>query len=112
MDYQQNILNQYRELYGPQTIREMAAQTGIQVTRVFRLFNGSEMKLREYEIFHRLILLKGVEHGRILELAQEATEKLNGQTLRELEQLFERKLKLANFIHGDQMISEQTALAA
>ena len=37
------------------TLKKIAADTGIQITRVFRLFNGSTMKLSEYQIFqHRV----------------------------------------------------------
>jgi len=62
MDIQKTILNQYLLLNKKPTFKEIASDTGIQVTRVFRLFNGSTMKLSEYQIFNRKVKEK-IENG-------------------------------------------------
>ena len=55
MSLQNNILKSYRTHYPQDTLREISQRTGIQLTRIFRLLNGSSMKLSEYELFHDLI---------------------------------------------------------
>lgn len=54
-ELQQTILKKYFELHGKQPIRKLAKDTGIQSTRVFRIMNGSEMKIGEYEKFKSLL---------------------------------------------------------
>jgi hypothetical protein len=39
------------EIKGSPSLKIISEDTGIQITRVFRLFNGYEMKLSEYEVF-------------------------------------------------------------
>lgn len=55
MCLQNRILKEYRSNFPRFTLRETSAQTGIQLTRIFRLFNGSAMKLDEYERFHKVV---------------------------------------------------------
>ena len=37
------------------TLRKISEDTNIQITRVFRILNGSEMKISEFEIFSSLV---------------------------------------------------------
>jgi predicted transcriptional regulator len=111
MDLQRCVLKTFKEYYGNLTIREIAALTGIQYTRVFRLFNGSEMKLGEYEAFKRLNDVKGLENQRVFELAQLAANRLTRSALDEIENLIERKLTLWNYQNGAR-IEEQNQLMA
>lgn len=52
---QRHLLNRYMELMGNPSFRQISDDTGIQVTRVFRIFNGQELKLNEYLIFKERI---------------------------------------------------------
>lgn len=52
------MVREYKKIYGNPTLKETATLTGIQITRVHRIFNGSEMKLSEYQSFRSLINLK------------------------------------------------------
>ena len=52
---QKEILEKYKALYGKQTLKKMSEQTGIQLTRMFRLLNGAEMKISEYEVLLKLV---------------------------------------------------------
>lgn len=49
MSLQQEIFNQYYSAYPKSTLRSIAERTGMSISRVFRLINGHEMKLKEYE---------------------------------------------------------------
>ena len=51
MDIQKEILSQYKQTYPADTYQTISNKTGIQNTRVFRIFNGYEMKLSEYSRF-------------------------------------------------------------
>lgn len=60
---QQIIMKQYKKNYPNQTLRQMSEQTGIQFTRLHRIFQGHEMKISEYEVFQKLINASNDEHG-------------------------------------------------
>ena len=58
MNLQQIVLKRYFDYYPKQSLREISENTNIQITRVFRLMNGSPMKLSEYESFENAIVQK------------------------------------------------------
>jgi hypothetical protein len=47
---QQKLISTYKEIFPKDTYKDISNKTRIQQTRVFRIFNGSEMKLSEYEV--------------------------------------------------------------
>lgn len=55
---QKEVLTQFNSLYPKITLKEVSQKTGIQVTRIFRIFNGAEMKVSELEAFQKLIYEK------------------------------------------------------
>lgn len=76
MCLQNQILRLYKDNYPKSTLQSISEQTGIQITRVFRIFNGSEMKISEYEIFNSI--LKRSKHNReLIKVAEECLEKLS-----------------------------------
>ncbi|MBY0518670.1 MAG: hypothetical protein K2P81_17300 [Bacteriovoracaceae bacterium] len=82
MSLQAKILSQYRKIYPHYTLREISSQTDIQLTRLFRLFNGAPMKLEEYEIF---LTVTGVQ--RESELQSKFHKALNSFSEKELTRL-------------------------
>ena len=52
---QKLVLEEYMRLMENPTFRSMAKDTGIQLTRLFRIMNGMEMRLREYVILKRRV---------------------------------------------------------
>ena len=58
---QKIILSEFKKVFGNQSYRSISKITGIQNTRVFRIFNGSEMRIGEAEIFLDLISKKNTE---------------------------------------------------
>jgi len=76
------------------TFKEIARDTGIQVTRVFRLFNGNTMKLSEYQIFSRKVKEKmGLTSG-LEDIAFECSMKLSPESIKELEVYLKRKITI------------------
>ena len=58
---QHEILKLYRKKFAHHTFNDIAKHTGIHKSRVFRIFNGHEMKVSEYEAFLHLIGKTAVE---------------------------------------------------
>ena len=48
MNHQETILKRFSDNFPNLSFKEMEAVSGIQSTRIFRLYNGFEMKLKEY----------------------------------------------------------------
>lgn len=63
MSLQSRILRDYRSLHPRHTLRETSIQLDIQLTRVFRIYNGAPMKLEEYERFHEAVYGAGASTG-------------------------------------------------
>ena len=55
MDMQLKVISEFKELFPNATLKKISELTGIQITRVFRLINGREMKLSEYQSFRQVI---------------------------------------------------------
>ncbi len=53
---QEKTLNSFLEAVGKKTLNEYSEITGIERTRLFRLFHGAEMKLGEFETLQSYIL--------------------------------------------------------
>lgn len=90
---QKTIINQYMLLNGKPTLKKIAADTGIQLTRVFRILNGSTMKLSEYQTFNRLVKEKmGLTEG-LEAVAFECSLKLSPEAIKDLEVFLKRKIE-------------------
>jgi hypothetical protein len=94
MDIQKTILNQYMLLNNRPTFKEIARDTGIQVTRVFRLYNGSTMKLSEYQIFNKKVKEKMGLTGDLSDIAFECSMKLSPESIKDLEVYLKRRIQL------------------
>jgi hypothetical protein len=91
---QKELLEQYVKLIQKPTLKKMADETGIQMTRMFRLLNGSAMKLNEYEIIHHLIRKKSGVELELPLLMEECLKKLSKASIKEIESIVKRKLAL------------------
>lgn len=63
--YQNTILKNFRKTFPNKTLKTISAETGIQMTRVFRIMNGSEMKIGEYEAFEKALLNDSLSQSQI-----------------------------------------------
>jgi hypothetical protein len=61
MNLQQKTINRVRRTYPEATLQEFSSMSGINKSRLFRLFNGSEMKLCEYESLRKIARKPGQE---------------------------------------------------
>lgn len=102
MNLQTSILKKYTRAYPNETLRDTACRTGIQKTRAFRLFNGAEMKLSEYQLFASAINNKDedsyyVSQSEFLTTAKECFCELSAERLEQLLVKMKHNLKLKQF---------------
>ena len=93
MDLQMTIMNQYMLLNLKPTLKEISEDTGIQLTRVFRLLNGSTMKLSEYQVFNKKVKEKMGLTDSLEEIALECSLKLSPDAIKDLEIFLRRKIE-------------------
>ena len=54
-ELQNATIQAYKAVFPDDKLKNISERTSIQITRVFRILNGSEMKLTEYEAFQNAI---------------------------------------------------------
>lgn len=91
---QKNILNQYREIFPNDKLKDYSSKTGIQITRVHRIINGAEMKISELEAFERAIASNSFITDDFLKVAFECIKKLNSKKLKYYQSQMQHALKL------------------
>ncbi len=95
MTLQQKTLQRYRQLFPNETLREISARTSIQITRVFRLYNGKTMKVGELEAFEKAINDKIAENpsfARLNSVVEEASCILTNEELSKVAEYITRKV--------------------
>lgn len=94
MQLQKTILGQYVLLNDEPTLKKISADTGIQLTRVFRLFNGATMKLCEYQIFQQKVKEKMGLTNTLEAIAFDCSLKLSPAAIKEIEVYLNRKIEI------------------
>ncbi len=95
MHLQKKTLERYRKFFPGETLRETSERTGIQITRIFRLFGGKTMKVMELESFEKAISEKIAESpnfSHLNEVMEEASALLTNDELGQLTAYVKRKL--------------------
>ncbi len=103
MSLQNSTIQRYRLFYPQETLREISARTGIQITRVFRLINGKPMRLQEFEAFETAIQNKLAENphqARLNKNIEEAFSILCHEDLAKVADYIERKVNNRKFARG------------
>lgn len=101
MKLQQSIIKKFKQTYPQKNLIEISKMTGIQKTRIFRIFNGSPMKLSEYEIFSTIISSKTINMLRFIDTANECLQQLSSERLKKILLQMNHNLKVSaqlNFI--------------
>jgi len=103
MSLETKILQRYRLHYPKDSFREISNRTGIQITRVFRLFSGKSMKIKEFEAFDNAIQIKISEnpsYNQLLNLIEESTALLTHTEFERIQDYIERKLNNKKFVRS------------
>lgn len=94
MTLQKRTLERYRQFFPRDTLKETSLRTGIQITRVFRLFNGKTMKVAELEALEKAVndkLRESPNHERLQEVLETASAVLTNEELGKIIEWIERK---------------------
>lgn len=82
MQLQKTILITFKRHYPTLTLNESSKLLNINRTRLFRILNGAEMKISEYESFEKSILKdQGISTNSFLIMAKECLKQLNSEKL-------------------------------
>lgn len=93
---EKEVIRRYRQVFPKDTLKSISEKTGIQITRVFRIMNGKPMKVRELEIFERILKSQCRETKKLTEierLTKLAVSYLSVRDLDQIVQYIERKIK-------------------
>ncbi|MBL7663875.1 MAG: hypothetical protein JNM93_01990 [Bacteriovoracaceae bacterium] len=92
---QERLLKSYRQQRKNYTLIQMSQETGIQQTRLFRIFNGSEMKISEYAAIEKILYPEQKRNQSMIDkLINEASQVLMPESLNEICQLIHKKLSI------------------
>jgi len=97
---QQQLLKLYRNEYPNDTFKVISKKTNIQQTRVFRIFNGSEMKLSEYEIFSNILISKDTHQ--LISMSQKCINNLPKKIIKNIYNEMNIALLNYNLLSGGQ----------
>jgi hypothetical protein len=109
MKLQQRTIQRYRQLFPQETLRQTSHRTGIQITRVFRLFNGKPMKVGELEAFEETInkrIYENPSFAKLQEAVESAATILTDAEISKVHDLIERKIIAKKFSRA--YISQKT----
>ena len=87
---QKVIIKQFQKKFSNPTYKEMVELTGIEQTRLFRIKNGTPMRLEEFEKF--LVLLSETKNP--IALFFDCYKYLDQHSLNEIEQNIQRKIAI------------------
>lgn len=96
MQTQEALVKRYKEIYPKDTFQKISEKTGIQITRVFRIFNGSEMKLKEYQSLEVLIN-SNLDSNDFIHSAKECINNLSIERINYLLNQMRHSLKLNEY---------------
>lgn len=97
LDVQKKMLKSFMESYGSPTLKKASQLTGIQMTRLFRILNGYEMRLGEYLMLEKLIHQRqGI--GPLDDIIMSCQRTLGPNSKRRIQALIERQLELERYV--------------
>lgn len=112
---EKEIIRRYRQVYPKDTLKMISEKTGIQITRVFRIMNGKPMKVKELEVFERVINQSQTSNKHLTEferLTKMALSILSVRDLNHIAQIMERKIQNAHLKVSSSYFNENENLIA
>ena len=106
MSVQSIVLQQFNEAHPKAKLKEISERTGIQITRVFRILNGAEMKVTEWERFQKASLSRTNIDSFTL-IAKRCSLKLSPQRRKHLQAYMEQALSLLDFTVTDSFLQKE-----
>jgi len=107
-----NLIERYFSLSHYPTLRGAAQETGIQVSRIFRIMKRGNLKVEEWKIFARLACQKlGLEDD-LLSLAEDCLAQLQKEDLEDLIHYMQRALRYRKIFQDNELRKNIQQLAA
>lgn len=101
METQEQLLTRFKKSYGNLRYSDIARKTGLQQTRVFRIFNGHEMKVSEYVIFKNILDVETEEFRKFNELIDESKSRLSSSQLNKISCCVQREIEISKIFAGE-----------
>jgi predicted transcriptional regulator len=100
MNLQDSLIEKLNTTYPDITLKEISKRTGIQLTRVFRILNGYEMKVSEYERLESLVREKTntSSHNEHINLYLKFLNLQSLEQQQRLEQKYNKIIELNSFL--------------
>jgi hypothetical protein len=98
LELQKTILTKYKKVHGPQTYKKIAEDTGINISRIFRIFNGALMKINEYEIFKKKTHPKNESEGCSEVFINKSLLRIESKDIQYIKNLLKRKIRMNQII--------------
>lgn len=92
MKQQESLIEHFMDVFNKPTLREMSSITGIQLTRVFRLVNGSSMRLSEYMMIKEAIDRQTGSSSEINQLARQLQQQMDKSRVERLMKRIHREM--------------------
>jgi hypothetical protein len=107
MNHQETLLKRFSDNFPNLSFKEMEAITGIQSTRMFRLYNGYEMKLKEYILLEQVMAKKSRTNidQELLGLTQDLLRTLSLEERRSFHLYLQRELHKKEMKKEDKQIA-------
>lgn len=90
------LIEAYFKKYPKDSLRKVSERTSIQKTRVYRIFNGHEMKVSEFQTIENLIIDNKME-STFLTLTKKCIQQLQSSQIKEIQDLMKKQIKLAKY---------------
>lgn len=97
MCLQEKTIQDYLKNFKNPTLKQISTDTGINLTRIFRILQGSSMKLNEFEVFTEKIKGKKRLAGDFNQLINDSQESLGIEDFMQVKRILTRKLKWRKF---------------
>jgi len=112
---QKIVWEKYHQLFPNQTLKEIADTTGLNLTRIFRIRQGQEMKLSEFEKIQKIIhaSITSKKENQLNQIFQDCINNLSQKSINDLETKMKSLMRF-HYLNSNHIInnSEQNKIAS
>lgn len=108
---QENIIKEFRDTFKGMTLNDLTKICHIERTRLFRIFNGYEMKLSEYEKMKSCLTSELGNENSLEKVASDCASNFKERECLKISEQLKRKMRWLELIHSSQKVTEITKAA-
>ncbi|MCP4914200.1 MAG: hypothetical protein GY909_13895 [Oligoflexia bacterium] len=106
MTMQENLIKEFRDTFTRMTLNELTNLCDIERTRLFRIFNGYEMKISEYEKIKACLTTELGNESSLERVASDCVNSFKERECLKISDQLRRKMRWLELIHSSRKISE------